>query len=53
MDNKSTTIDYLCEKYRGRNITIQIIADRKFPIDKFSEIFKRLENENFKVLLGD
>ena len=52
MDNKSTTIDSICEKYRGQNISIEIIADNKLSLDKFSEIFIRLEKEGFKVLLG-
>jgi biopolymer transport protein ExbD len=51
-DNKPVTLDLICEKYRGQNITIEISADKDLTIDKFSAILKRLEKEKFKVILA-
>lgn len=52
INNKSITIDSLCEKYKGQNITIEIIADGEMSYDQFSNISTRLEKENFKIILG-
>lgn len=52
IDNKSANIDSICEKYHGQNMTIQIIADKELSFAKFLEISKRLERENFKVIIG-
>ena len=52
MDNNPITIDFICEKFKGQTITIEIIADNTLLLDKFSEIFKRFEKENFKVITG-
>jgi len=38
IDNKKATIDSICKKYHGQNITIQIFADKKLSFAKFIEI---------------
>ncbi|HEY9044765.1 MAG TPA: hypothetical protein VIN08_02670 [Ohtaekwangia sp.] len=52
IDNNSITLDSICQKYRRQNITIEIVADNRLSMDKFSEILKRLETEHFIVYLG-
>lgn len=52
LENKPISIEALCEKYEGQDVTIEIIADTKLTIDKFSEIFQRLNEERFKIILA-